>query len=432
MRSPQLYTGALNDALSQGAHGNAAGLNWTITKLLIQRGTIMLDNLAPDMPPIPIRLGAREPIILNYVKLNRPDSSTSMNRERTIDLQNILIISPFDALSPVLSFPLTRLRFTYTELWHHHIREIDLIRPALYLGQDLFWFSDQFKKQRKPVAAQGVDAPWEMGHFQVDYGRLVINVFGQPKVEFPFYFETQVDNIRLDQLDKISARSVIAIRRLDQDYPDYKIRIVGLTGKLEFSIPPTDVNANNVVPTVHVEKLSWNDIAATNVWSSVTFDPNGIYGKLGGDCEKGYLKGNFEVYYTKRLRVERRLLRRQGRLPADRTKAGGKILRPDRHAGRPHWRQGPGDEDSQLPRPARDGTSRDAGNSFDRRAHETIAGPGRLAGAKRDEAWPRLIPHLSVPDRRFESRLHLGGREGGAEAQRSARPARFLRISPSL
>jgi hypothetical protein len=144
-----------------------------------------------------------------------------------------------------------------------------------------------------------VASPWNVGDFQVRYGHLAINVFGQPAVHLPFFFETDVEDIRLDQLDKISAKSTVAIKRLDQDYPDYKIHIANLSGKLEFSIPPSDAKANNVVPTVHVDELSWNGIAAQDVWSSVTFDPSGIYGKLGGRCEQGYLKGNFEVYYNK-------------------------------------------------------------------------------------------------------------------------------------
>ena len=296
---PQLYTGPLLKALAQNSSGKSAGLDWTITKLILRRGTLMLDDLAPDMPPIPVRLGVREPIILNYIKLGHPDASYSMTRERVIEIQNVTIVSPFDPLAPVLSFPLTRVRFTYTELWHHHLREIDLTHPVLHLGQDLFWFSDQIKKERKTAPTQGVGAPWQVGTFQVNYGQLAVNVFGQPAVQFPFFFDTQVNNIRLDQLDKISAKNVIAIRRLDQDYPAYKIHIVDLSGKLEFSIPPTNANANNVVPTIHIDELAWNGIAATNVWSSVTFDPSGIYGRLGGDCENGYLKGNFEVYYTK-------------------------------------------------------------------------------------------------------------------------------------
>ena len=85
----------------------------------------------------------------------------------------------------------------------------------------------------------------------------------------------------------------------DQEYPDYKIRIVGLEGNLYFSLPVTDASANNVVNTLSVDELSWNGIAATGVSSTITFDPNGMYGKLSGKCEGGQLDGNFEFYYSK-------------------------------------------------------------------------------------------------------------------------------------
>jgi hypothetical protein len=238
-------------------------------------------------------------VVINYLKFQTPDQSASMIEERMVELENIHFASPFDPLAPVLTLPLTRIRFTYAELWHHKIREIDLVRPNLYLGQDLFWFTDQLKKERANVTATGPDAPWQVGHFEVQYGQLSVNAFGQPRLHFPFFFETQVDDIRLDQLDKITAKSVIAIRHFTKDYPDYKIRVVNLHGKLEFSMPPSDTKANNVVPTVSIDELSWNDIPVTNVWSSVTFDPTGIYARLGGTCEKGLMEGNFEVYYTK-------------------------------------------------------------------------------------------------------------------------------------
>ena len=49
------------------------GLDWTITKLTLSRGTLMLEDLAPDVPTIPIRFGIYQPIILNYLKLNSPN-----------------------------------------------------------------------------------------------------------------------------------------------------------------------------------------------------------------------------------------------------------------------------------------------------------------------------------------------------------------------
>jgi hypothetical protein len=297
IKDPDLFMAPLTKAMSGQASGTG-GLDWTINKLTVSRGTLLIDA-GPDMPSIPVRIGALRPVIINYLKLQTPDSSKSMTEERMVELENIHFASPFDPLAPVLTLPLTRIRFTYAELWHHQLREVDLVHPNLYLGQDLFWFTDAIKKERANAPAAGPESPWHVGHFAVQYGELSINAFGQPRVHFPFFFDTEVDDIRLDQLDKITAKSVIAIRHLTKDYPDYKIRIVNLHGKIEFSIPPSDAKANNVVPTISIDRLSWNDIPVTNVWSSVTFDPTGIYAKLGGTCEKGLMEGNFEVYYTK-------------------------------------------------------------------------------------------------------------------------------------
>jgi dicarboxylate transporter DctA-like protein len=302
IRGAQFFTEKFNDALRQGGKSQGpGGLDWTISKLVISRGTLWLEEMAPDMPPIPVRLGITQPITLNYVKLGHPDQSPSMTHERTVDLENVVIVSPFDALSPVLSLPLIRVTFTYNELWKHHLRQVSVVRPVLHLGQDLFWFTDQFKKEHPatPNTGKGVDAPWQLGHFQVRYGQLAVNAFGQPAFQFPFFFDTDVDDVRLDQLDKVTARMVVPIEKFNADYTDYKIKIVELTGQLEFSIPPGDANANNVVPVVNIKELSWNGIAATDVSTSVTFDPTGIYGKLTGKCERGLLSGNFEIYYMK-------------------------------------------------------------------------------------------------------------------------------------
>jgi len=296
----QVFTRPLYEVMDKTAGAKAtddSGLNWTIGRLEISRGTLLLQNLIPDTS-IPVRLGVKWPITLYDIKLNKPDESLAMTREQTIDVENVYFVSPFDPLSPVLGLPLTRVTFTYTEFWHHHIRDITLIRPTLFVGQDLFWFTSEFKKQRASMPMQGVTAPWEVSKFSIQYGQLAINAFGQPVFHFPFFFDTTVDNVRLDQLDKISAKSTIAIQRLTQDYPDYKIRIEDLTGNLYFSLPPSDNDANNVVNTISIKEISWNNIPVTEASSTVTFDPQGIYGKLSGACEGGELSGNFEFYYT--------------------------------------------------------------------------------------------------------------------------------------
>jgi hypothetical protein len=277
---------------------NSDGLDWVIGRLEISRGTVMLDNLVADTS-IPVRLGVRFPIVLNGLRLGKPDSSPQMTEERTVEIGTVNIVSTVDPTVPVFSFPLTRVRLTYSELWHHHVREIDFIQPTLFLGEDLFWLTKKFRAENKPTA-KGPEAPWVIAHLEVRYGQLAVNAFGQPVVQFPFFFDTKVDNIRLDQLDQISAKAVIPIQRLDQDYPDYKVRIVNLNGRLYFSWPPSDAKANNVVNTISIAELSWNGIPVKNVSTTLTFDPNGVYGKLtDGTCEGGHLNGNFEFYYTK-------------------------------------------------------------------------------------------------------------------------------------
>jgi hypothetical protein len=294
----KLFTTPLYAAMNRAGAGTGKGLDWVIGRLEISNGTVMLDNLVADTA-IPVQLGVLDPIVLTGLRLGEPDSSPEMTEPRTIEIGAVNIFSPVDPISPVFEFPLTRIRFTYVELWHHHVRKIEMIQPTMYLGEDLFWLTKQFKSENSPKAAQGPGAPWEVARFEVDYGRLAVNAFGQPVVHFPFFFNTKVDNIRLDQLDQISAKSNIDIQRLDQDYPDYKVRIVNLSGKLYFSWPPTDANANNIVNTIHVDEVSWNGIPAKAVSTTVTFDPNGVYGKLYGTCEGGQLSGNFEFYYSK-------------------------------------------------------------------------------------------------------------------------------------
>ena len=294
----QVLMKALYAALDAAGTGSGKGIDWSIGRLEITRGTIIMDNLLEDTA-IPVTIGRRHPVVLTGLRLGQPDSSPEMNEPRVLEIGSVSIASPVDPTSPVFYFPLTRVTYTYSEVWHHRFRKIEMIRPTLFLGEDLFWLTKQFKGSSVAKPAEGPSSPWRVGRLEVAFGQLAVNAFGQPVVHLPFYFNTKVDDIRLDQLDQISAKSTVAIQRLDQDYPDYKVRIVNLHGKLFFSWPPTDEKANNVVNTVSIDELSWNEIPATDCSTTVTFDPNGVYGTLYGKCEGGQVSGNFEFYYSK-------------------------------------------------------------------------------------------------------------------------------------
>ena len=381
-----LFMSNLNKVLSQTKSKSATGLDWTIRQLTVQRSLVMLD-FGPQLPPIPVNVGERRPVILNHLHLGVPDNSRPMTEDRVVELENIHFSSPFDPLAPVLSLPLVRIKFSYNEIWHHQIREIDLVRPRLYLGQDLFWFTDEMKKARSNAAARGPEAPWQVGHFGVEYGQLSVNTFGQPRLNFPFFFDTQVDDIRLDQLDRLSAKSIMAIRHFSKHYPEYKIRITDLYGKLEFSVPPGDAKANNVVPTLFIKQISWNEIPVDDAWVSSTFDPTGIYVKMGGNCEKGLMEGNLEVYYTKGFEWNGGFLRPPNRCRTHRGQARGQVRHTHRGDQRQDQRPGKGDRHPAVQRRSKPRQARSADHPVGRpldgrpaRQHDRRAATGVETG----------------------------------------------------
>jgi hypothetical protein len=56
-----------------------------------------------------------------------------------------------------------------------------------------------------------------------------------------------------------------------------------------------DVN-NNLVQTFTLKRAKWKDYEARDLFLSVTFDENGVYGKFGGAAYDGYTEGQFNFY----------------------------------------------------------------------------------------------------------------------------------------
>lgn len=303
LRKPQIWVARLNKALgTNGGNGNASSGNWSITSLKIDTGTLMLDNLGADIPAVPITVGRDKPIEFHDVRIS--GKGAGMDREQIATVEKLTITSPYDPMSPVLFFQAINISFTWQELRRNEIRGIELIGPVIYLGPDLFWFTDRFSKQRSdPSAAKsngngnGAPTPWRIHDFQVRAGKLAVNAFGQPGVTLPFTFVSSAKDIRLDQLDKISINNKVIIPSQDRYYPEYKIRWQEMRGEIAFSLPLGDKNADNVVNTIHIKSLSWNDLEVTDAWSSVTFDRNGIYGRMEGHCYKGLLSADFAVLF---------------------------------------------------------------------------------------------------------------------------------------
>lgn len=291
---PQLWLSRLDAAQKAAASSVSGGeLPLIVDQLILRRPTIIIDNLGPELPAVPVTIEGD--IVFQNFNLADWEKSDGLDQEETVPIENLLITSPYDALSPIMFFKHIRLTFTWRELLNNRIRKVRLVQPILYLGPDLFWFADQFDTARD--SGQQPAAPWSIGTFDVKAGRLAINAFGQPTAVLPFNVSANTDNIRTDRLDELSVKTVLYIHRQDIEYPDYKLALLGVSGKVDFALPPSDEYADNVVPTIYVDRISWNNISVTNAWASVTFDKDGIFGNFGGESYGGYVNGNMAIYF---------------------------------------------------------------------------------------------------------------------------------------
>ena len=96
---------------------------------------------------------------------------------------------------------------------------------------------------------------------------------------------------------KISLKLNIPGEEYVYRFPDYKVDLYGLNGKVDFNVPVEDVN-NNLVQTFDLKKAVWKKYEAKDLYLSVTFDTDGVYGEFGGAAYDGYVKGQFNYYLT--------------------------------------------------------------------------------------------------------------------------------------
>jgi hypothetical protein len=261
--------------------------------LRIQRGVVVLDNLGSDQLRIPITLGARKPLEIRNLNLETSVIEAEAN--------DILITSPYDALSPVLAIKSIIATFTWDGLLHQHIEKLTITKPVVYLGPDLFWYTDQIQKTLKPEspAAASVPAtPWTLDQFDLKDGRLAVNVSGVPNFTFPFLLQSHSDQpLKLENLTQLALKNTIVIVPGDLNYDDYGVRIKNLNGFLAFNLPPSDGKARNINPTVKLDNIQFKTLLATDGKGWITFDRNGVYGGLDALAYSGHIGAGFSFLF---------------------------------------------------------------------------------------------------------------------------------------
>lgn len=270
--------------------------SWNLGEIEITRSRVHFESFLPQIEGLQFAIETR----LFDVPLSL-DGIMAQEKLQKIELAGITIKDPYTSFITVAELPTIFVEFSLAGLARQTVEKIDLIGPSLHVGQGLFWWVDyqrNFREQNEG-ASLGFEAEspketknsWIVRTINATSGKIVIAPTGVPigAVPFPFNATTNMSegNIEL----KLNIPDEDHVYR----FPQYKVEIAGLVGDVQFNVPVKDVN-NNLVQTFTLKRAKWKEYEARDLYLSVTFDENGVYGKFGGAAYKGYTEGQFNVY----------------------------------------------------------------------------------------------------------------------------------------
>lgn len=269
----------------------ASGAPWKAKSIAVRGGTVILEDLGFGMPPVEFRVDTA----LQDVALP-PDATSGGDAPQTVELADLTVYSPLDPFVPVVSLRTVFLRFTLAGLLARRLDDVVVLNPTIFVGKDLFWYLDEMK--RRGAAADGAPAAepepaWRVERLRAWFGKLVIARGGEPQVALPLSFETEANNLDLGNVRQTELKLNLVIPRGDYAFPAYKLEFHRLAGTIEFGLPPEE-DANNLVHTLRVAEARWRQFEGRDIWLSVTYDADGIYGRFGGAAYAGYVNGAFD------------------------------------------------------------------------------------------------------------------------------------------
>ncbi|MDI1313380.1 hypothetical protein [Prosthecobacter sp.] len=286
------------DAAVVEQKADATAARWTAGKIEVVKLGITLVSIAPGLPPVSfdVNLAANEtPLDLDGLAKNV--------EPQTIQLTRLRIPSPHEALRTVAEMDVIQVNYTLDGLLHRRIDRVEIVSPILYVGEDLFWYVENYRKSMHgeapiPDATFGPPEPpkptapgWQVDTLAVTDGKLIIAPKGVPLAgisrPFPFSFTSKLESGQLDAQFNIPTD--------DYTLKDLKLEFRGMKGLVHFNLPLKD-RSNNLTETFSVQQLRWKQLHFENAHLSVTYDAHGIYGLFGSSAYGGYVNGAFDIY----------------------------------------------------------------------------------------------------------------------------------------
>ena len=292
--------------LSAPSSGRTPGrfpLPLTIQKLFISDSTLLIDNLGPGLPVAPLRLGDTTPLLFTQVRLGARSPGEAAEELQSASTEDLIFYSPHDPLAPVLSFDQIDIAFTWDGLTRNRLELLRITRPTVYLGDDLFAFARRVDTADENVPAAARPEPFQIADFEVADGRLALSLYGQPVVQLPVRFAAARENLVLRDFSELQLATTFTIPPSDLDYPAQDLSVRGLRGTLYFNLGQQSdgSGAENVVPTVFADSLTWKKLTAEKLSLSVTVNADGLFGRANAFLGGGSLDGGVSLFFKNDL-----------------------------------------------------------------------------------------------------------------------------------
>ncbi|CAN5835155.1 hypothetical protein BH11VER1_BH11VER1_05080 [soil metagenome] len=287
---------------------------WTVGLLSIEESNITVADVIPGLPGV--RFGLKLEVKDSPLELEQLVQNTVAQR---IELADLNIPSPYEPLRPVAQLDSVFVSFTLAGLVRKEIDKVEIISPTLFVGEDLFWYVDYYRKytaENAQPAKKGAlisainhtialaeatkvieqepptsNAAWSVRRLQVHSGKLVLAPKGKPlkgfREPFPFDIDTEIKRGTLE--------AAMEIPHDTYPIPDFDVQLVGMKGKVQFNLPLKQKN-NNLVETFEIDSVRWRKLHTGKAFLTVTYDAAGIYSKFGAEAYEGYINGEFNVY----------------------------------------------------------------------------------------------------------------------------------------
>ena len=286
---------------------------WRVGHLSVTDSAVSLQNIVPGLDSVHFGVAFEvkdSPLLMEDILKDATPQQ--------IVLENIRIPSVQDPLRSVAELDKIVISLSLQGLARKEIDHIEITSPTLNVGEDLFWYVDYYRKYMaggtpSPTGPQMAandddfefevtsavmegepplsEAAWSIKRLQVHDGKLIIAPKGKPlfKTPFPFRVDTSVTRGTL-QADLDIPPDTYPIPQID-------LRLVGLSGKVQFNLPFKQKD-NNLTEVFEVESIQYEDFKTGKAFLTVTYDKAGIYAKFGAEAYEGYLKGEVNVYLS--------------------------------------------------------------------------------------------------------------------------------------